>query len=221
MGMAQPLQIVIVDDHEIVRKGLRATLEGHPGWQIIGEAANGREALAVVEKFKPDVVVMDISMPELNGLETTRQLLMIEPRARVLVLTLHETDQLIHEVLAAGARGYLLKSDATSHLVTAVETLANGGTYFTQKVSDLLLAGYLNNPVPSNAVGDQIPRLSPRETEILQLLAEGKSNKEIAAVLNLSVKTVETHRANIMGKLELHSFSELVRYAIRNAIIES
>jgi DNA-binding NarL/FixJ family response regulator len=219
--MARVLKIVIVDDHEIVRKGLRATLAVHPDWEIAGEASNGREALAVVESTQPDVVIMDISMPELNGLETTRQLLKSAPRTRVLILSLHESEQLIREVLAVGARGYLLKSDATRLLVAAIEAVAEGGTYFTRRVSDLVLSGYLKgSPVVPPSEGS-VGRLSPRETEVLQLLAEGKSNKEVAHTLRLSVKTVETHRSNVMTKLELHSFSELVRYAIRNGIIQS
>jgi len=219
--MTRPLQILIVDDHEVVRRGLRATLESHVGWRIVAEASDGREALAQVEQHKPDVVIMDISLPELNGLEATRQLLAFAPRTRVLILTLHESEQLVHEVLAAGARGYVLKSDATRHLIAAVEALGDGRTYFTSKVSDFVLAGYLSPGPASPQHAKPASRLSPRETEVVQLLAEGKSNKEVAALLNLSVKTVETHRANIMVKLELPSFSDLVRYAIRNGIIQA
>lgn len=219
--MISPLRIVIVDDHEIVRRGLRTALEAHERWQVVGEAGDGRTAVALVEELKPDVVVMDISLPELNGLEATRQLLNVAPRTRVLIQSMHESEQLIREVLSVGARGYVLKSDATRQLIAAIEALADGGTYFTSKVSDRLLAGYLNPSKEGERAVESSPRLSPRETEVVQLLAEGKSNKEVATVLHLSVKTVETHRAHIMSKLELHSFSDLVRYAIRNGIIES
>jgi DNA-binding NarL/FixJ family response regulator len=215
------LRIVIVDDHEIVRKGLISTLADHPEWEIVGEANDGRAALSLAQQFQPDIVIMDLHMPGLNGLDATRQLLALSPETRVLVLTLEDTDQLVREVLAAGARGFVLKSDAARHLVTAVEALAEGRTYFTSRISELVLAGFLNPSEGEPAGTESASRLSPREREVVQLLAEGKSNKEVADVLHLSVKTVETHRAKIMAKLELKSFSDMVRYAIRNRIVQA
>lgn len=216
------LRILIADDHEIVRKGLIYTLKDHPCWQVIAEASDGREAVQLAEAHQPDIVIMDLHMPELNGLDATRQLLTLSPGTRVLVLTLEDSDELVREVLAAGARGFVLKSDAARHIITAVEALGEGRTYFTSRVADLVLAGYLKPA--TNGESPQIDgsgRLSPREREVVQLLAEGKSNKEAAEVLHLSVKTVETHRAKIMAKLEFRSFSDLVRYAIRNHIVQA
>jgi DNA-binding NarL/FixJ family response regulator len=216
------LRIVIADDHEIVRKGLISILQDHPGWQIVAEAGDGREAVSLGEKHQPDIVIMDLHMPGVNGLDATRQLLALSPETWVLVLTLEDSDQLVREVLAAGARGFVLKSDAARHLVTAVEALAEGRTYFSSKVADLVLAGYLKPAADGEPPQPEASsRLSPREREVVQLLAEGKSNKEVAEVLHLSVKTVETHRAKIMAKLELRSFSDLVRYAIRNRIVQA
>jgi DNA-binding NarL/FixJ family response regulator len=217
--MLEPLRLLVVDDHEVVRKGLRSVLEQQPGWQVAGEAADGREAVSKAKELKPDVTVLDISMPALNGLEATRQILKQDSRAKVLILTMHESDPLIQEVLNAGARGYLLKSDAGKDLVTAVEAVRRNKTFFTAKVGQVVLDGYLDKK-PRPAATDAPPsRLTPRQREIVQLLAEGKSSKEVAVALGLSVKTAETHRANIMRRLECHSVSELVRYAIRNGII--
>jgi DNA-binding NarL/FixJ family response regulator len=208
-----------VDDHEIVRKGLKSVLEARKDWEIIGEATTGREAVEMVEELKPDVVVMDISMPELNGLEAVRQIVKIAPRTEVLVLTMHESEDLVREVLEAGARGYLLKSDASRQLISAVEALRIHKPYLTSRVNEVVLTGYLGGkPLKGETSGG---RLTPREREIVQLLAEGLTNKEIANTLNISVKTAETHRTNIMRKLDLHSVSELVRYAVRNHIIEA
>jgi DNA-binding NarL/FixJ family response regulator len=217
--MMEPLRLLVVDDHEVVRKGLRSVLEQQPGWQVAGEASNGREAVTKAKELQPDVTVLDISMPSLNGLEATRQMLKQDSRAKVLILTMHESDPLVQEVLNAGARGYLLKSDAGKDLVTAVEAVRRNKTFFTAKVGQMVLDGYLDKkpkPADSDAPAS---RLTPRQREIVQLLAEGKSSKEVAVALGLSVKTAETHRANIMRRLECHSVSELVRYAIRNGII--
>jgi DNA-binding NarL/FixJ family response regulator len=194
-------------------------LEQQPGWHVAGEASNGREAVTKAKELQPDVTVLDISMPSLNGLEATRQMLKQNSKEKVLILTMHESDPLIQEVLNAGARGYLLKSDAGKDLVTAVEAVRRNKTFFTAKVGQMVLDGYLDKkPRPADA--DAPPsRLTPRQREIVQLLAEGKSSKEVAVALGLSVKTAETHRANIMQRLECHSISELVRYAIRNGII--
>lgn len=217
--MLEPLRLLVVDDHEVVRKGLRSVLEQQPGWQVAGEASNGREAVTKAKELQPDVTVLDISMPSLNGLEATRQMLKQNSREKVLILTMHESDPLIQEVLNAGARGYLLKSDAGKDLVDAVEAVRRNKTFFTAKVGQMMLDGYLDKK-PKPADRDAPPsRLTPRQREIVQLLAEGKSSKEVAAALGLSVKTAETHRANIMRRLGCHSVSELVRYAIRNGII--
>ncbi len=213
-------RIFVADDHEVVRRGLCALLQAQPDWEVCGEAADGREALEKVQRLKPDVVILDIGMPSLNGLEATRQILKINPQTRILVLTLHDSDQVVREVLNAGARGFLLKSDAARDLVAAVEALRRDKTYFTSKVAAMVLEGFLKNGTPAAAASPaNRGRLTPREREIVQLLAEGKSTKEVAVALGLSVKTAETHRSNIMRKLELHSVSDLVLYAVRNNIV--
>jgi len=219
-----PFRILLADDHEVVRTGLRALLEEQSGWEVVAEAVDGRDAVEKASKLKPDAVVIDIAMPSLNGLEAVRQILKAVPNAKVLVLTMYDSDPLIQQVLQAGARGYLLKSDAGRDLVSAIEALRRNKTFFTPKVSQMVLEGYLDkNPKDKEKELEseaESLRLTSRQREIVQLLAEGKSSKEVAAVLGLSVKTAETHRANIMRKLELHSVSELVRYAVRNQIIE-
>lgn len=215
----QNLRILIADDHDIIRRGLRQLLMAKPGWEICGEAKTGREALTLAEQLKPDIIVMDISMPELNGLEAARQLQKNSPQIGILILTMYFTDQLVREVIDCGARGYILKSDADKELVNAVEALANRRTYFTREASEILLNGYSRPDVVLDSKATARNRLTAREREIVQLLADGKSSKEVANALKISVKTAETHRANIMRKLELHSVSELVRYAIRNQII--
>ena len=216
------LRVLVADDHEVVRKGLRSIVEEQPGWEVAGEASDGREAVDKARALRPDVAVVDVSMPGLNGLEATRQMLRHDAGAKVLILTMHESDPLIREVLDAGARGYLLKSDASRDLVTAVEAIRRNKTYFTARVAQIVLDGYLDKKPHSAPTTDAPPsRLTPRQREIVQLLAEGKSSKEVAVALGLSVKTAETHRANIMRRLECHSVSELVRYAIRNNIIEA
>jgi len=212
------LRILIADDHEIVRRGLRSLLEGQAGWQVVGEAITGRDALDRVANLKPDIVVMDISMPEMNGLEATRQILKALPKTEILILTMHESEQVVREVLEAGARGYVLKSDAGRSLVAAVDSLRQHRPFFTSRVAEIVLDGYLHGR--GEAVHDSPrSRLTPRERQVLQLLAEGKSNKEISGALGISVKTAEAHRSNIMRKLDLHSISDLVRYAIRNKIV--
>lgn len=215
-----PFRIFVADDHEVVRRGLCALLQAQPDWEICGEAADGREALEKAQKLKPDVVILDIGMPSLNGLEATRQILKLNPQTRILILTLHDSDQVVREVLNAGARGFLLKSDAARDLVAAVEALRRDKTYFTSKVAAMVLEGFLKQGSPAAVTAAPARgRLTPREREIVQLLAEGKSTKEVAVALGLSVKTAETHRSNIMRKLELHSVSDLVLYAVRNNIV--
>jgi DNA-binding NarL/FixJ family response regulator len=213
--------VLIADDHEIVRQGLRSMLEAQRECQVVGEAADGRQAVAMTKELNPDVVILDIGMPTLNGLEATRQILKLRPQTKVLILTMHESDSVIREVLDAGARGYILKTDAGRDLVTAVDSLRRNKTFFTSRVSQMILDGFLKgDPRPQDS-GSGAIRLTPRQREIVQLLAEGKSSKEVAVALDLSVKTAETHRANIMRKLDCHSVSEVVRYAIRNNIIEA
>ncbi|HET6861804.1 MAG TPA: response regulator transcription factor [Pyrinomonadaceae bacterium] len=214
------MRILLADDHDIVRRGLRDQLTSREGWEVCGEATNGREAVAMALKLKPDVVVLDLSMPELNGLEATRQIRRELPRTEVLIFTMHETEQLIREVLAAGARGYVLKSDAGRHLTSAVEALSHHKPFFTAKVSEALLDAFLKSNVAPDE-GSVFRTLTDREREIVQMLAEGKSNKEIASKLSISVKTVETHRATVMRKLEINSIVELVHYAIRNQLVEA
>jgi len=211
-------RIVIADDHEMVRRGLVATLADVERWTVVAQADNGRAAAELVATHKPDIAILDLSMPELNGLDATRRILAARPETCVLILTAHESEQLVREVLAAGARGYVLKSDAGRILVRAVEALLEGQTFFTSKVARLVLEGYLRGG------GAEAPEtaqtLSGREREIVQLLAEGASNKEVARALGISVKTAETHRSNIMRKMGFASLSDLVKYAVRNKIIE-
>jgi DNA-binding NarL/FixJ family response regulator len=211
-------RIIIADDHELVRRGLAATLADVEGWSIVAQAANGRQAAELVVTHKPDVAILDLSMPELNGLDATRLILAAEPRTRVLILTAHESEQSIREVLSAGAQGYVLKSDAGRILVSAVAALLDGRTFFTSKVTQLVLEGYLRSAPGVPAV---MPTLSAREREIVQLLAEGRSNKEVAQRLGISVKTAETHRSNIMRKMTFDSLADLIRYAVRNKIIDA
>src|SRR5688572_15294770 len=208
------LRILLADDHEMVRQGLRAVIEEQHGWEVCGEARTGREAVNKACELKPDIIVMDFTMPELNGMEATRQIHAALPRTQILILTMHESEELVREVLAAGARGYMLKSDAGRAMVDAIQALADQKPYFTSKVSALVLHGYLNPTTREN------PTLTPREREIVQLVAEGKSTKEVADKLKISPKTAETHRTNIMRKLNFHSVSDLVRYAIRNRLVE-
>lgn len=217
--MDKPLSILIADDHELVRDGLKLRLENHPGWKVCGEASDGHEAVKMATSLRPDVVVMDISMPGLNGIEATRQIRKVAPQAEILILTMQKSDGLVREALAAGARGFILKGDATQLLIHAVEALAEHRPYLTAQVSTIVLEGYLD-PAERQADSEH-NRLRPREREILQLLAEARTSKEVAVKLGVSAKTVDAHRANIMRKLNVHSVAELVRYAIRNKIIEA
>jgi len=215
------VRLLVADDHEIVRKGLRALLEAEPGWEVAAEAVDGRDAVEKAQQLKPDIAILDISMPSLNGLEAARQIVKSVFQTKVLVLTMHDSDPLIQQVLEVGARGYLLKSDAAHDLVTAVDALRRNKTFFTPKVAQMVLEGYLDkNPKEVPAEGGYF-RLTGRQREIVQLLAEGKSSKEVAGALGVSVKTAETHRANIMRRLDCHSVTALVRYAIRNHLIEA
>jgi DNA-binding NarL/FixJ family response regulator len=212
------LRILVADDHEIVRRGLVSLIKSKPNWEVCGEAIDGRQAVEKAAELKPDIVILDIGMPSLNGFEATRQIVHNNPRVKVLVLTVTEADEVARAVLDAGARGFIFKSDAARDLVAAVEALECGRTFFTSRVAEMVLGGYFagNGNVQKNK-----PVLTHRECEITQLLAEGKSTKEVAALLGLSVKTAETHRSNIMRKLNLHSVAELVLYAVRNNFVQT
>jgi DNA-binding NarL/FixJ family response regulator len=211
------VRILIADDHEVVRRGVCALLEAHPGWRICAEAAEGREAVEKATLHRPDVAILDVGMPGLNGLEAARKIREASPLSEVLILTMHESEQLIREVIAAGARGYVLKSDAGRDLVKAVEAMSHHQTFFTSRVAEVVAQGDADGGRPDEP--GELSMLTHREREVTQLLAEGKGNKEVADVLGISVRTAETHRTNIMRKLGCHSFSDLVRYAIRNSLI--
>jgi DNA-binding NarL/FixJ family response regulator len=214
----QNLRIVVADDHELVRRGIRELLQIQRGWKVVAEAAGGREAVEKVKKLRPDIAILDITMPDMDGLEATRQIRDVA-ETRVLILTMHESDQMVRRVLEAGARGYVLKSDMAIHLVQAVKDLAHGKISLTPKVSEIVLEGFLKVGVPAKPVGQSQPRPTPREAEIIRLLAEGKANKEIAVKLGIAVRTVETHRGRIMMKMGFHSLSDLIHYAIHDKMI--
>lgn len=215
------LRILVADDHEVVRRGVVAMLSAHANWEICGEAVDGRDAVEKAKQLRPDILIVDLGMPNLNGLEAARQISRLDPRQRILILTITDTEQAVSEVLKAGAQGYLLKSDAARDLVTAVETLEQGSTYFNSRVGQMVLNGFLNGrESATESPDDGGSSLTSREREIVQMLAEGKSSKEVAVALNLSVKTAETHRSNIMRKLGLHSVSAVVLFAVRNNIVQ-
>jgi DNA-binding NarL/FixJ family response regulator len=213
------VRILIADDHELIRRGLISALAERPEWNIVAEAADGRQACELAARHTPDIAVLDLSMPERNGLDVTRELRVTTPKTRILIVTAHESEQLIREVLDAGAMGYVLKSDAGRVLVQAIEALLDERPFFTSKVARFVLDGYLRSA--DDSVTQSALALSPRERHIVQLLAEGNNNKEVARALQLSVKTVETHRSNIMRKMEFGSLPDLVRYAIRNKIVDA
>lgn len=218
------LRILIADDHEVARRGIRSLLESHPGWEVCAEAKDGRDAVELAVRTKPDLILLDIGMPNLNGLEAARQILATNPNVAILILTMHDSDHVIREVLRAGARGFLLKSDAGRDLVAAVDALQSQRTFFTTRVSEMVLEGFLNREGKhSDFESDFDPSgdtLTSREREVIQLLAEGRTSKEVAVTLSLSVKTAETHRTNLMRKLGLHSVADLTRYAVRNGIVQ-
>ena len=222
------LRILIADDHEVARHGIRALLEGHAGWEVCAEAKDGREAVELSSSMNPDLILLDIGMPNLNGLEAARQILAASPELPILILTMLDSDHVVREVLRAGARGFLLKSDAGRDLVAAVEALQLHRTFFTTRVSQMVLEGFLERKADGNAPDgtekkpeeEAAPVLTGREREVIQLLAEGKTSKEVAVALRLSVKTAETHRTNLMRKLNLHSVADLTRYAVRNGIVQ-
>jgi two-component system response regulator NreC len=214
------LRILLADDHKVVRQGTRALLSTIPEWEIVGEADNGRDAVSLTAELKPDIVILDIGMPELNGLDATRQIKKKLPETEVLIFTGQETEELVHDVFDSGARSYIMKTDAADHLVDALKALSEHKHFFTSRISEIVFARYIQGKKTVEGAPEK-SRITDREREIVQLLAEGKTSKEIATMLGISVRTVETHRAGIMKKLGLKSFSELIRYAIRNKIVEA
>jgi two-component system, NarL family, response regulator NreC len=210
--MPSTIKILLADDHTIVRQGLKLILSSQPDLQVVGEAANGRETVELAEKLKPDLVLLDVAMPELNGIDATRRMMEVNPRLRILVLSMHKEAVYVREILKAGARGYLLKDVIDTELLNAVRSVARGDGYISPAVSGTLLSDYRQN------ITDPVDLLTKREREVLQLIAAGKTNKEVAVQLNLSVYTVDSHRGKIMEKLNLHSTGELVRFAIKHGL---
>ena len=211
------VNILIADDHDVVRQGIHALVDEHDSWNVCAEASTGREAVEKARELRPDLAILDVGMPEMNGLEAARQIHVAVPKTKLLILTVHEIEHLAEDFVEAGARGYILKSDAGSLLVEAVDTLMKGGLFFSSRMRDVLQGSAQRAHLGASAD----VRLTRREREVLQLVAEGKSNKEIGVVLQITTKTAETHRARMMAKLSLHSVADLVRYAIRNQIIEA
>ncbi len=211
------IRALLAEDHTIVRKGLRALLEGQAGIEVIAEAEEGRQAVRLAEQLRPDVVLMDFSMPGLNGLEATRQIIERVPGTKVLVLTRHTNQEYVNRILEAGASGYLIKKSAPEELVIAIQAVHRGDSYLDPAISTTIIRGYLQKSKTDSV--DRYNRLTPRQREVLQLIAEGRANREIAALLHISVKTVENHRAHLMEALDLHSTAELTQYAIRMGVI--
>jgi DNA-binding NarL/FixJ family response regulator len=212
------IRIVLADDHKLMRSGLRVLLEQQPDLTVVGEASDGREAVALVASQRPDVLVMDIGMPSLNGIEAAAQITQSNPEAAIVMLSMHSDESYVLRALKAGAKGYLLKDSAEADLIRAVHAVAEGKSFFSPAVSKVLLDDYVRK-LKRSGTEDPYDLLTPREREVLQLVAEGKSNKEVARLLNLSVYTVETHRSNIMEKLNLHGVPELILYTVRKGII--
>ena len=212
------IRILLADDHTVVRKGLRLLLETQQGFSVIADAADGREAVALAERLSPDVVVMDVAMPILNGIEAARQITARHPQAAVVFLSMHSDESYVLKALKAGARAYLLKDSAEYDLINAVKAVSEGKAFFSPAISKMLVEDYMRQ-MQERAVEDSYELLTTREREVLQLLAEGKNNKDVASLLNLSLYTVETHRSNIFQKLNLHSGAELILYAIRKGVI--
>jgi two-component system, NarL family, response regulator NreC len=213
------IRIVLADDHNIIRSGLRLLLEQQPAFKVVAEAADGRQAVQLVSRHHPDVVILDIGMPELNGIEATRQIVAQEPHPNVVILSMHSDESYVLRALKAGARAYILKNAAEADLIRAVRAVSEGKSFFSPVISKMLLEDYVRQ-VREKEVEDSYDLLTPREREILQLIAEGKTNKEIATILGLSPHTIETHRGNLLVKLNLHSVPELILYAVRKGIIQ-
>jgi two-component system response regulator NreC len=212
------VRILLADDHTVIRQGLRLLLEREAGFQVVGEAADGRQAIEIAESTRPDVAILDLAMPNLNGVEAARQISHRWPSTAIVILSMHSDESYLLQALKAGARAYLLKDSADAELIAAIRAVQEGKGFFSPAISRLLADDYVRQ-LQERGVQDSYELLTPREREILQMLAEGKSNKEVAAILNLSLSTVETHRAKIMQKLNLHSAPELVLYAVRKGVI--
>jgi two-component system response regulator NreC len=212
------LRILLADDHTLVRQGLRKVLEERPDWEVVAEAGDGREAVRLAEQFKPDICILDVAMPLLNGVEATRQIARRVPTARILVLSMYSDEAYVAQILQAGAAGYILKDSADVDLIQAVSEVARGKSFFSPRIARVMLDDYVRQRA-DKGIADRFDSLSDREREVFQLIAEGKVNKEIAALLSISLSTVETHRARIMEKLDLHSAAEIVLYAVRRGVI--
>jgi len=212
------IRILLADDHTVVRRGLRLLLEGQPEFSVVAEAADGKQAVDAGEASKPDVVVLDIAMPNLNGIEATQRILSVAPNTSIVILSMHADEGYVLRALKAGAKGYLLKDSAEGDLIEAIKSVTRGKTFFSPEITKMLAEDYVRE-IRARGIEDSYELLTPREREILQLLAEGKSNKDIATLLNLSLYTVETHRRNLQDKLNLHSFAELILYAVRKGVI--
>jgi DNA-binding NarL/FixJ family response regulator len=212
------IRILVADDHGVVRRGLRLILERHEGFEVVGEAADGREVVRLAEEFSPTIVIMDVGMPQLNGIDATAQIIHRDPRVGIIILSMHSDEGYIVRALSAGAKGYLLKESVEEDLVQAVRIVAQGRPFFSPKITQTLLDDYVRQ-LQQKGLQDSYDLLTAREKEVIQLLAEGKSNKEVATILDLSVYTVETHRTNLMQKLNLHNTAEIVLYAVRKKII--
>lgn len=218
MPHVRPSRVLIADDHEIVRRGLRSLIESDPHWEVCGEASDGRDAVAMAERLAPDVTIIDVTMPGLNGIEATRQIKRLLPQSEVLIFSGSDSEAIVHQAFSAGSRACVLKSEAAEHIIPALQALSEHRPYLASRSSQIVFESYLRGGLDREVVAPGA--LSPREREIVQLLAEGSANKEVATTLGISVKTVESHRAAIMRKLDLETFSDLVRYAVRNHIIE-
>jgi DNA-binding NarL/FixJ family response regulator len=218
-GHVRKLRILIADNHPLIRRGERGLLQAKHGWRVVGEAENGRQAVEKAKKLKPDIAIVNICMPDLDGIQVTRQIREAVPDTKVLILTLLESDEIVRDALEAGVRGYVLKSDVESWLVKAVKGVSTGGLFLTPRVSAILLEGFVKGLDRTDRAAGPHGRPTQRQVEIIKLLAKGKANKQIAAALGISTRTVETHRANIMLKLGLHSLTELIHFAIRNRIV--
>lgn len=214
------VRILVADDHDLLRRGLRNVLEAEPGWEVCGEAHNGVEAVSKAEQLKPDIAILDITMPEMNGLEAAKRIKRASAKTEILALSMHYSDQLIRDVLDAGVRGYVIKTDSDRDLIGAVRALANHKPFFTPHATELML-GTVRSTAPMGEPDAMKERLTTRERQIVQLLSEGKTSREVATALGISAKTAETHRANVMRKLKVHTVTDLVRYALRNKIISA
>jgi DNA-binding NarL/FixJ family response regulator len=214
------LRIVIADDHELIRRGIRGLLASKPHWHVVAEANNGRDAVRMIQELKPDVVILDFSMPEMNGIDAAQEISRLHVETEVILLTMHDSEEIIREALISGARGFVLKTDADRDLVDAVDMVSKHRQFFTPRVAELVLSGYFSAKT-SPLQREEVSQLTSREREVVQLLAEGRTSKEIGGLLRISVRTTETHRININRKLKFNSIADLVRFAIRNGIITS